>query len=252
MTFHFTRSKSVLTACATGLAALSLTACDSAETAEENTELNEATTTSEANALANAIEPLDYADLRLGAKIEGPQGPDVKTAFSNAAGNFADITSYVTCPDGMATCDPATAPEGTIYTYVHIVYPGEDNDAATGSGSGNDSSDVERATAFYMTQAAHGFTGQAGYSHGEVLASVGEKANVTITCDAGKLAWSINAGGGGDQWEQAEPVTFWWQSTLPPAGPSEAYAFDADGTTATASGPYPAPVDGVRNACDTL
>ncbi len=229
-------------------AIVSLAAC--AEPIDQNrTDLDIAETEEEAEVLATSFEAGDFMDLELGAKIVGPQGPEVKTTLSNKASAFADITSYVACPAGMEECDPATAPEGTIYTYVHTVFPGEDNDAETGSGTGNDSSDIESAVSFQMTQPAHGFTGNAGYSFDALLAAVGPKAEAAVTCLDGGIAWIINAGDGGNQWEQAEPITFYWQSTLPPAGPADAYAIDADYTVATGSGPYPAASDSATNAC---
>ncbi|TMM49827.1 hypothetical protein [Qipengyuania marisflavi] len=200
-------------------------------------------------AAAAALPAGDFLDLVLGAKIVGPQGDEVEGALSTNEGNFADIRSFVACPEGMTKCDPKTAPAGTIYTYVHVVYPGEDNQSSTGSGEGNDSSDIERATAFRMIRPAHGFTGTAGYSKDEVLGAIGPKADVAITCDAGELVWTVSAGDGGNQWEQAEPVTFYWQSTLPPAGPADAYAIDANYTQAKGPGPYPAETAGATNAC---
>ena len=232
---------------------LGLAAC--AEPIDENrgdddTELAVATTDGEAEALERAVEAGDFATLRLGAKIVGPQGAESTGALSTPEGNFADIRSYVACPAGMDPCDPATAPEGTVYTYVHVIHPGEDNDPATGSGTGNDSSDVELANAFKMTQPAYGFTGVAGYSHAEALAAAGAKTRVVITCgEDGNLVWTVNPGDGGDQWEQAEPLTFYWQSTLPPSGPQRAYAIQANRTTATGPGPFPAVDEQAPNAC---
>ncbi len=229
-------------------AALALTAC-SAEPDTDATDLEVANTDGEAAALANALPAGDFMDLQLGAKIVGPQGPEVTGTMDTAEGSFADIRSFVACPDGMDPCDPKTAPEGTIFTYVHVVYPGEDNQEDTGSGDGNDSSDIEQATAFKMLQPAHGFTGTVGYSKAEALAAIGEKADVVITCVDGSIVWSVNPGDAGDQWEQAEPLTFYWQSTLPPAGPAPAYAITANYTEATGPGPMPAAKDGVTNAC---
>ena len=238
-------------------ATLALILAGCAEPVDESTdryaadaELEAATTDGEAALLANAIEAGDFADLELGAKIIGPRGSDVKVAMSNDAGAFADMTSYVACPAGMVTCDPSEAPEGTIYTYVHTVYPGEDNDPATGSGDGADSSDIELAEMFRMTGPAHGFTGNAGFSRLEANAAVGDKVMVTVTCRDGALAWTIDAGEGGDQWEQGEPLTFYWQSTLPPAGPAERYEVTANYSTASGQGPYPAEDGDAANACD--
>ena len=227
---------------------VALAAC-SAEPDAEPTDLEVATTDGEADALARALDAGDFIDLELGAKVVGPQGPEVTGTLSTTEGNFADIRSFVACPAGMDPCDSKTAPEGTIYTYVHVVYPGEDNRSGSGSGSGNDSSDIEQATSFAMLRPAHGFTGTAGYSKAEAMAAIGPKADVVITCREGGLVWTINAGDGGDQWEQAEPLTFYWQSTLPPAGPAVAYSINANYTDARGPGPMPAETEGSSNAC---
>ncbi|MEM8726153.1 MAG: hypothetical protein AAGE86_11595 [Pseudomonadota bacterium] len=229
-------------------AAMCLAAC--ADTDSEIAELETATTDGEAAALATAIDPGDFADLELGAKIVGPRGPEVKTSLANSEAIMADITSYVACPAGMDECVPADAPEGTIYTYVHTVYPGEDMDASTGAGDGPDDAHVENAEAFMMTQPAHGFTGTAGFSKAEAVAAAGESVDVILTCgDDGGLTWVVNAGDGGNQWEDAEPLTFYWQSTLPPAGPVSAYAIRANGVSGEGEGPLPAASETARNAC---
>ncbi len=215
----------------------------------EPTELTVAETDGEAQAIAAQMSAIDFADLALGAKIVGPRGTDVEARLSNEVGAFGDITSYVACPAGMETCDPSTAPAGTIYTYVHTVYPGEDNDPKTGSGKGTDSSYVERAEAFRMTMPAHGFTGKAGYSKAAVMSAIDGDVDVVMTCVDGGLAWTVSAGDGGDQWEQAEPITFFWQSTLPPKGPADAYAITANSVLATGAGPYPAASETATNAC---
>ena len=232
-----------------GVAALALVAgCSDTENTEP-TDLTDVESDGQAVAAANMLEAGDFADLELGAKIVGPQGEEVESALSNEAGNFADMRSYVSCPAGMETCDPANAPEGTIYTYVFVVSPGEDNDPDTGVGAGNTSSDIERALEFRMTRPATGFTGTAGYSKAEALAAMGASTDVIITCDAGALVWTISPGDGGNQWENREPLTFWWQSTVPPAGPAEAYQIEANYSDATGSGPYPGDAAGATNAC---
>ncbi|MBH5322554.1 hypothetical protein [Aurantiacibacter sediminis] len=226
---------------------LALAACGDEPELDETTEL--AAEDEDVEVAAQSRDVTDFADLELGAKIVGPQGPEVKSRMVNAEAAFADITSYVACPLGMDPCDPATAPEGTIFTYVHIVYPGEDNDPTTGSGDGNDSSDVETMEAFRMTMPSHGFTGVAGYSIAEAQAALGEIGTIVVSCHEGGIAWTVEEGDGGDQWEQAEPITFFWQSTLPPAGPSEAYEVFANYTAAQGPGPYPAADETVTNAC---
>jgi hypothetical protein len=237
------------------LAALSLGACSRsaddtpAQTADrEVTDLNHAVTPGEAHAVAKALPAGDFTEFTLGAKVKGGGG-EATHAMRNTAGNFADIRSYVACPQGTTVCDPAKLPPGTVYTYVAVVYPGGDNDDATGIGKGAAASTVERGTAFRMVMPANGFTGAAGYAKPEAMAAIGPKADVVITCDGGKLVWTVSAGDGGDQWGQKEPLTFYWQSTLPPSGTAPAYAFDADGTTAIGSGAYPAAKSGVANGC---
>lgn len=230
---------------------LSLAACSGEEQDIDITDLESAQSESEEAAMDVALRAADYIDLELGAKIVGPQGDQVEGRMRNAEGAFADIRSYVTCPAGMDPCDPSKAPAGTIYTYVHVVYPGEDNQSDTGSGSGNDSSDVEVVDTFRMTMPSHGFNGVVGYSKAEALAAVGPEVDVVITCHENSLSWTIEAGAGGDQWAQAEPLTFFWQSTLPPAGPADAYEIFANHTAAQGPGPYPAANENVPNACAT-
>lgn len=242
--------RKLLTASAPVIAvALTLAACSQEPSPrevqdQEVTDLNSANTDGKADAQAKALAAGDMTELTIGGRTG-----EKTTAMSNSAGNFADMRGYVACPKGMDPCNPGTAPAGTVYTYAFVVYPGGDNDDKSGIGQGNTASDIERGTAFRMTMPAHGFTGQAGYAKPEALAAIGPKADVVVSCDAGKLIWTVSAGDGGDQWEQKEPLTFYWQSTLPPAGPAEAYAFDADNTTATGIGPYPAAREGVANAC---
>lgn len=220
---------------------------------EDTAELEVATTDGEAAAITDAIDPGDFADLELGAKIVGAQGPEVKTSLSNEAGILADITSYVACPAGMDECDPANAPEGTIYTYVHTVYPGEDMDPATGAGDGPDDIDVEMATGFKMLAPALGFTGNAGFSKAEAVAAAGASVQVVVTCDdEGALIWTVNAGDGGNQWEDAEPLTFYWQSTLPPAGSAPHYEIRANAVSGAGNGPYPGADAAAGNACTAI
>ncbi|KLI63817.1 hypothetical protein [Aurantiacibacter marinus] len=228
--------------------ALALAAC-SAEPEEQIDDTDLAAEDEELEVAMQRREAVDFMDLQLGAKIVGPQGEEVNGRMTNAEGAFADITSFVACPAGMDPCDPATAPEGTVYTYVHVIYPGEDNDASTGSGSGNDSSNVETTEAFRMTMPSHGFTGVAGYSMAEAAGALGNIGEIYITCHEQGISWTVEEGDGGDQWSQAEPITFFWQSTLPPAGPSNAYEVFANYTAASGPGPYPAADETVTNAC---
>jgi hypothetical protein len=153
----------------------------------------------------------------------------------------------------MEECIPSEAPEGTIYTYVHTVFPGEDMDPTTGAGDGPDDVDVEMATAFRMIAPALGFTGTAGFSKAEAIAAAGDAVDVVVTCDdTGALIWTVNAGDGGNQWEDAEPLTFFWQSTLPPAGPAPHYEIRTLNGDGIGNGPYPSPDESATNACDAI
>ncbi|MGN6501132.1 MAG: hypothetical protein ACTHKM_13430 [Tsuneonella sp.] len=231
------------------LAAVALAGCSQEPSQAEIdkravTDLNHARSTDEAVAMAKALPAGDFTVLRLGGRTRETVG-----AMTNPAGAFADLRSYVACPAGMDPCNPASAPAGTIFTYVLVAYPGGDNDDATGIGAHTHASDIERATEFRLTAPAHGFTGHAGYAKPEALAAIGPKADVVITCHDGSLAWTVSAGDGGNQWEQKEPLTFYWQSTLPPGGESAVYALDTDGTTSAGKGPYPGATEGAQNAC---
>ena len=57
----------------------------------------------------------------LGAKIVGPQGPEVRTVLSAGNREIGRLVSYVACPADTAECKPGEMPEGTVYTYVRTV-----------------------------------------------------------------------------------------------------------------------------------
>jgi len=228
---------------------LFVAACSEGEV-DDAAEPEGATGNGEAGAMQQGIAPIDFADLDLGPKIEGPQGPEVTASLSNDSGVLADITSYVACPSGVETCDPATAPLGTIYTYVHVVAAREGMGSGAGAGEGPDDADIGPATTFFMDAPAHGFMGHAGFSRAEALSATGSAVEVAITCDdSGALSWTVNAGDGGNQWEDGEPITFFWQSTLPPAGPAPAYRIRLNDVTAIGEGPFPAADAQAINLC---
>ncbi len=232
------------------LPALALAACGDPVTegsvADEDFALESADRESEVQARSRTIEAGDFAKLDLGAKVEGPQGSEVKTSLSNEMGVLAEVTSYVACPAGMAICNPSASPAGTVYTYVHVVYPGEDRP----SRSGSNGADAEKANAFMMAAPAHGFTGEAGFSRSEAIAAGGQQLEVVVTCEEdGQIFWTINPGADGEQWTTGEPLTFFWRSTLPPAGPSPVYSIRTNGVTAIGPGPYPAASETATNAC---
>ena len=173
----------------------------------------------------------------LGAKIVGPQGPEVSTVLSAGSSQIAEMVSFVACPEGVAVCEPGQMPKGTIYTYVHQVtlaaINGEE-EAAEGEGP----EVVESPpTLFRTTERVHGFNAAVGYSNAQALAALGNEDAISISSDDGQLIWRVVEG---DGWQPGATLTFWWQSTLPPAGPADAYLLEIEGNQAIARGPFPA------------
>ena len=181
----------------------------------------------------------------LGARIVGPQGPEVETVLSAGNRQIGTLVSYVACPDGVDECKPGEMPEGTVYTYVHRVTLAEEDDAeepATGP-------EVVEAppTLFRTTRQAAGFNESIGYVTAEAEAVLGDPDAISISNDNGSLIWRVVRGPG---WTPGGTVTFWWQSTLPPKGPAEAYLVEVDGNQVSALAPFPPedkPVEGSRN-----
>ena len=71
---------------------------------------------------------LDLATL--GAKIVGPQGPEVETVLSAGNRQIGTLVSYVACPAGTLVCEPGEMPADTVYTYVHAITLVDAEDAA--------------------------------------------------------------------------------------------------------------------------
>ena len=150
--------------------------------------------------------------------------------------SIGDIVSYVACPEEYDTCDPDDLPEGTVYTYVLTVTPGVDkpNDPPFIRPVGLD--EVKAATVFSTVRQASGFTGAIGYDFEQAAEALGPDGIIRVQDDNGTLVWRVL---GGDGWHTGEPITFFWQSTLPPDGAAEAYSLRADEKIAMASGPFP-------------
>jgi len=175
------------------------------------------------------LVPADLGALVLGARIEGSDGPETTGTFAVDGEALAEVVSYVACPEGLAPCDPRTAPEGTVYTYVHQVTPAEG---------------VQSATLFRTSRAAVGFANVIGFAQAEAVDVLGEDGQIDVSSDNGALVWRVIGGNG---WTAGETLTFYWQSTLPPEGAREAFQFEADGVSAQGSGPFPpreTPVEG--------
>jgi hypothetical protein len=173
----------------------------------------------------HTLVPADFATLKLGAKIAGA---DADGKFVSDREVLAEVASYVACPEGVTACDPKTLPAGTVYTYVHRVTPGKS---------------VASATLFRTARPAGGFANGVGYNNAEAAAALGPSGEIDVEADNGALVWRVI---GGDHWKAGEPITLYWQSTLPPAGSADAYLVETDGSVALGSGPFPAkekPVD---------
>ncbi len=175
----------------------------------------------------HTLVPADFATLKLGGKIKGSAA---ETKFVSDGQVIARVASYVACPDGVTACDPKTLPSDTVYTYVHRVTPGKG---------------VASATVFRTARPAAGFANGVGYDEAQATAALGPNGEIDVEADNGALVWRVV---GGDGWKDGEPITFYWQSTLPPAPkPLDAYLIETDGSVAIGNGPFPPtqkPVDG--------
>ncbi|MDF0751534.1 PEP-CTERM sorting domain-containing protein [Marinobacter sp. 71-i] len=190
-----------------------------------------------ASASASSITGVDLGALDVGAKIVGPVGPDVEVSLINADGDsVGDLRSSVSCPSGFTKCTPSSNSPGTIYTYSHTVIPGVDqpNDAPFPKPS--TVLGFDDVGTFSLGFAAEGFNGVAGYDFGEA-----DAAGVGFTielADSGELVWMTDSEGW--DWDTGEPITFFWQTTRPPAGPGGVYSISNATGDGTGNGPVPA------------
>lgn len=221
-------------------ALLALAACSGGSEEAEPAPSPSPTLTSDAPSEPRNLVASDFGELKIGPKIEGPVGPEVEASIVAGGRSIGDIVSYVACPEEYDTCDPEDMPEGTVYTYVHIVTPGTDepNDPPFTRPVGLD--EVEAATVFATVREAYGFTGAIGYDREQAAKAIGPDGVIRVEDDNGTLVWRAV---GGNNWGTGEPITFFWQSTLPPEGPAEAYTLRADEKIAMATGPFPPKVE---------
>lgn len=190
------------------------------------------------------IEAINFDELELGAKIVGPLGPEVKANLEGTDVMAGSAVSYVACPSTMEECNPKTAPESTIFTFVHTIYPGSKSDVSENTNI----KIAKSASSFFMNKPSVGFTGVSGYSFSQAEAALGSKGKVIITCNDNALNWSID--NADNDWESGEPITFFWKSTLPPKGPDIAYTLTTDLVEGLGKGPYPDPERGDASKCD--
>ena len=209
--------------------ALSLGACSQpAPDPVDTPTASAATTAAIAPSGPRMLIPADLDPAMLGAKIVGPQGPEVTATFTTGGRTIGDLVSYVACPQDVAECDPETMPDGTVYTYVHVVTPKLTKAAAESGGRG--------ALLFRTARPVTGFANGIGYDRTQANAALGPEAEIEVSNDNGKLVWRVT---GGDGWTTGEPITFWWQSMMPPEGPQELYQLETDGDIASGTGPFP-------------
>lgn len=183
-----------------------------------------------------AIPAMDFDNEQLGAKIEGPVGPEVNASFLLDGKSYGDIESYVACPTNISDCNPKTLPAGTIYTYVHVVTPGVDKANDKPFLPNKEVMTVAAADMFKMSLPATGFTGEAGYSLGQARAVAGPSAAFSVKCENDGLVFEKTSG---EAWSTGETITFYWKSTVPPKGPGEGHTLGADGIMAVGTGPVP-------------
>ncbi|WP_328597921.1 hypothetical protein [Croceibacterium soli] len=167
------------------------------------------------------LVPADLATVHFGGRIEGLEGPEVTGSFVLDGEPLAEMVSYVACPEAVTECDPAELPDGTVYTYVHRVTPAEG---------------VENAAVFRTARKISAFANGVGFDRHEADAALGPGGKIDVSADNGALVWRVI---GGDGWKAGETITFYWQSTMPPEEPRQAYQFEADGSAAIGSGPFP-------------
>ncbi|MBX7481359.1 hypothetical protein [Qipengyuania qiaonensis] len=180
----------------------------------------------------------------LGAKIVGPEGPEVETLLSTSTHEIGNMVSYVACPAGVSACKPGEMPKGTVYTYVHRVTLADASQAADAEPTEGPEVVQSPPTLFRTIRRAAGFNQSIGFSSAEAEETLGDPDAISIRNDSGSLIWRVVSGSG---WKPGGTVTFWWQSTSPPQGPAEAYVLELDGNQVTAIGPFPPedkPVEG--------
>ena len=170
----------------------------------------------------------------LGAKIEGPQGPEPEAPLMLDGAQVGRIVSYVACPEGIEECVPDDLPDGTVFTFVHQITL--DGVSAEQPASGPEVVEAP-PTLFRTTERAHGFNGSLGYARSQAQAAFGSEDAIGVTIDDGRLIWRVT---GGQNWQEGATVTFWWQSTQPPAGPADAFLLEILGNQMSVKGPFPA------------
>ena len=217
------------------LAALPLCAIVAACSAERDTA--PAPTPTATVAAPRTLVAADFDPASLGGGVAELGATNVEIG-----GGLARVTTLVACSKAMATCDPATAPEGTVFTYVLTVTPqlaaANPTPTPTAAGTEVPVAPIEApAELVRMIRAAPGFNGAVGFSRTEAAAALGADNALTVTLDQNQLIWRVT---GGQPWAAGKPITLWWQSTAAPTKPSAAYRLEYGGKRADIIAPFPA------------
>ena len=176
---------------------------------------------------------LDLATL--GARVER-----MDITEQDVGDGLAGVSGFVACPKEMIACDPESASEGTVFTYVLTVTPqATPEPSPTPTVTDKAVLPVEApAELIRMTRAAPGFNAAAGFSRSEAAAALGAEDALSLTLDQNQLIWRVTGGTG---WQAGKPITVWWQSTTPPSSKLvTAYRLEYAGKRADITAPFPA------------
>ncbi|NMH61520.1 exosortase, PEP-CTERM interaction domain protein [Alteromonas ponticola] len=183
---------------------------------------------------ATPITAADYDGLNLGPAIVGPVGPEVETSLTNENGNsVGDLSSSVNCPASFNQCVPAENPANTIYTYIHVITPGEDapNDPPFHNPLPVEAfDDVQK---FNLGFSASGFNGVAGFSFSDA-ADAGVMFEINVN-EQDQIIWETMTA----DWDTGESIRFFWQTTQAPSGPDGSYAISNEVGEGVGEGPLP-------------
>ena len=158
---------------------------------------------------AGALTVVDLATIDKGGSYAGPSIPvDFLTTPVTGSLDIGDLTGQVWKNSSSGT---------DIYTYVYTVDP---RSTATGTGTG-----TPDITEFNTAFAVLGFNGTAGYSWDDAEAAGaadGSQAFLLTQDSNGTLDWnvrrSVRLAGFWSSAGQIVPISFFFQSTLPPDG----------------------------------
>ena len=208
---------------------------------------------------ANSIVPSDLADLRLGAAIDGPLGTEVDNKFtftdaSNRVIAVAHLSSSVWCDarSELANDCSDTAVSrfsDVVYTYQHVVTPGADLVNDSDFPAPDEIVEFNDVTEFRLQFPAHGFLGVAGFDFDEATDAIGGVDIGIEQLSDGSLIWSVPQE---SRWNTPDPITFFWQSTQRPTGPTGVYATANPTMSGLARGPIPAAVPAVPEPATAL